>query len=429
MVSLKRFIWFGIVVLLSLTLSSCVKFLKLAEEVERLEGSYYLRSQLSSESKTNKNVLVFVWEKDDTGIVTITDVGRLRPGGSLALMVAPGDHYYVGALEDANGNEYYDPGERAWFYGNPSPVPFTNGKSDILEIDLSERITLSEEDRLAFSQERAGRSYLALKSGGQIPLVIGEIADLDDPKFSAEMGDKGLWEPVTFLNETGAGVYFLSEYDPDKIPVLFVHGTGGSPLNWKYIFEKLDNRRYQKWFYHYPSGLRIERISGMLNHIIQVLHRKHRFSEMNLVAHSMGGLVSRSFIIKNHLETANGYITKFVSISTPWNGHEAAALGVKHAPSVIPSWIDMQINSPFINDLFEKRLSDKVDYYLLFGFRGKDAMFLPSSNDGTVSLASQLDPRAQREAKMRFGFDRGHAEILVGGDVVETLESILNGDM
>jgi len=429
MVSLKRFIWLGIVVSLSLALSSCVKFLKLAEEVERIEGSYYLRCQMSSESKTNKNVLVFVWEKDDTGIVTVTDVGRLRPGGSLAFMVAPGDHYYVGALEDANGNEYYDSGERAWFYGDPSPVPFTNGKSDILEIDLSERITLSEEGRLAFSQARAGRSYLALESGSQVPLIIGEIADLDDPKFSEEMGDKGLWEPVTFLNETGAGVYFLSEYDPDKIPVLFVHGAGGSPRNWKYIFEKLDNRRYQKWFYHYPSGLRIERISDILNHIIQVLHRKYRFSEMNVVAHSMGGLVSRSFILKNHIETANGYITKFVSISTPWNGHEAAALGVKYAPSVIPSWIDMQFNSPFINDLFEKRLSDKVDYYLLFGFRAKNIEWLPFSNDSTVSLASQLDPRAQREAKVRFGFDRNHTGILVDGDVVETLESILNGDM
>ena len=36
MASLKRFIWFGIVVSLSLALSSCVKFLKLAEEVERV---------------------------------------------------------------------------------------------------------------------------------------------------------------------------------------------------------------------------------------------------------------------------------------------------------------------------------------------------------------------------------------------------------
>lgn len=427
--SLKRFIWLVSLVSLSLVLSSCMKFLKLSEEVKRIEHSYYLTGQLSSKSKTNQQIWVFVWEKNETGVISITDLGRLQPGGSFVFMVAPSDYYYVGALEDTNGNEYYDPGERIWFYGDPSPVPFTNSRSDILEIDFSEKIILSEEDRLAFSAARAGRSYLTLKSGGQVPILIGEITDLDDPKFSSKMGEKGLWEPASFLNETGLGVYFLSEYDPDKIPVLFVHGAGGSPQKFKHIFNKLDNRRYQMWFYHYPSGLRLETVSAVLNHIVQVLHREHRFSEINIVAHSMGGLVSRSFILKNYLDTANDYVTKFVSLSTPWNGHEAAALGVKYAPSVIPSWIDMQFNSPFINDLFEKRLSDKVDYYLLFGFRGKNLSWLPFSNDSTVSLASQLDPRAQREAEIRFGFDRDHTGILVDDDVVETLESILNGDI
>ena len=85
----------------------------------------------------------------------------------------------------------------------------------------------------------------------------------------------------------------------------------------------------------------------------------------------------------------------------------------------------MQLNSPFIEDVFSRKIGDKVDYYLLFGFHGKDALFLPPSNDGTVSLRSQLDPRAQRDAKMVFGFDKNHKAILADDSVVETIESIL----
>jgi hypothetical protein len=146
---------------------------------------------------------------------------------------------------------------------------------------------------------------------------------------------------------------------------------------------------------------------------------------MYVIAHSMGGLVSRSFIFKNRLEAGDSYITKFVSISTPWNGHKAAALGVNHAPTAIPSWHDMQINSPFIEEVLNRKIVDRVDYYLLFGFHGEDAFFLPTSNDGTVSLLSQLDPRAQRDAKMLFGFDKNHNAILSDDSVVETIESIL----
>lgn len=421
----KKVVWVCLVLMLSVGLVSCARFRTLKKEVVRLDESYYLGGELSPESETTKKVWVFVWEKHDNGMITVIDVDYLRSGGTFVFMLPPSDQYYVGALEDTNDNERYDPGERLWIHGDPGPVTFKDGRSGMLTIRLSEKITLSEEDQRALSQARAGRSYLDLKGIGQVPIFMGETADLSDPKFSAEMGEEGLWKPASFLNEIGLGVYFLSEYDPDKIPVLFVYGAGGSPQNWKHMFNSLSDRQYQKWFYHYPSGMRLERTSNALNKIIQTLHKKYRFSDLYVIAHSMGGLVSRSFIIKNRLEAGNRYITKFVSISTPWNGHEAAAFGVKRAPAVIPSWIDMQLNSAFIQDLFSHRIGDKLDYYLLFGFHGKGAAFLPASNDGTVSLASQLAPRAQQEAKMLFGFDKDHTEILHDDELVEMIADIL----
>jgi pimeloyl-ACP methyl ester carboxylesterase len=422
---MQKIIWLSFSIVLLVILISCGRFLSLKKEAERLEMSYYLTGELDAGSKTTKSVWVFVVEKQDTGIITITDVDRLRSGGTFVFMLPPSNRYYVGALEDSNDNQHYDPGERLWIHGDPGPVKFTNGKSSMLKIRLSKKVTISEEDQFALSKARAGRSYLSLKDGRQVPVFIGETADLGDPKFSAENGKKGLWEPASFLNEAGIGVYFLSKYDPGKIPVLFVYGAGGSPENWEYIFKKLDDRKYQKWFYHYPSGMRLEQTSRSLNYIIQSLHKKYRFSELYVVGYSMGGLISRSFIIKNRIEAGNSYIKKFVSISSSWGGHEAAALGVKHAPASIPSWHDMQMNSPFIEDLFSRNIGDKVDYYLIFGFHGKNVLFLPASNDGNVSMASQLDLRAQREAKMIFGFDKNHKSILADDSVLETIESIL----
>ena len=55
-----------------------------------------------------------------------------------------------------------------------------------------------------------------------------------------ENARRGLWQPVEFVRQVGAGVYFLEPYDPDKIPVLFVHGALGHPGDWDAIVAALD---------------------------------------------------------------------------------------------------------------------------------------------------------------------------------------------
>jgi pimeloyl-ACP methyl ester carboxylesterase len=68
--------------------------------------------------------------------------------------------------------------------------------------------------------------------------------------FSEEYGVKGYWEVIEFFKEVGCNVYFLEPYDPDKVPILFIHGASGSPRNWDYFFENVDRTRYQPWFYY-----------------------------------------------------------------------------------------------------------------------------------------------------------------------------------
>jgi hypothetical protein len=64
-------------------------------------------------------------------------------------------------------------------------------------------------------------------------------------------------------------------------------------------------------------------------------------------------------------------------------------IGVDHAPAVIPSWFDMIPNSPFQQALFQMPLSNHIEYYLFFSFKGGRNPFTNGNDDGTVSLVSQ----------------------------------------
>jgi hypothetical protein len=138
----------------------------------------------------------------------------------------------------------------------------------------------------------------------------------------------------------------------------------------------------------------------------------------------MGGLVAREFIIKNLYENNNDYIKLFISISTPWSGHEGAEKGVKRLPVFIPSWIDMQTNSRYIKNLYRKKIADKVDYYLFASYKGSKNL-LSEYNDGVVSVTSQLRLDAQDEANKVIGLNEDHVGILSSNEMIKRYNNIL----
>ncbi len=121
-------------------------------------------------------------------------------------------------------------------------------------------------------------------------LVFGELISFEDKKMDLEYGNIGYWQPLTFLQEVGARIYFMESYNPKKTPVLFLHGAVGTPLHFKDIAGRIDRKRYQPWLFYYPSGMPLEKISTALNIMVMDLHQLHRFEKLYVVAHSMGGL-------------------------------------------------------------------------------------------------------------------------------------------
>jgi pimeloyl-ACP methyl ester carboxylesterase len=264
---------------------------------------------------------------------------------------------------------------------------------------------------------KGARTAEEAATGWKIPTELGTIADLDDPKFSSERGSQGYWEPASYQMEMGTGIYFMEEFDPQRTPVLFIYGAAGSPQDWRTFIDRLDRKKYQAWFAHYPTGRRLDEMGGALNRGIVLLQAHYGFQKVHVIAHSMGGLVSRAAILKN-LESGNHHIGRFVTVSTPWGGQEFAESGVKRAPSVIPSWHDMVPGCDFQNKLFQQHLRGRVDHLLLYGYRSKRSLILPAENDGTVSVQSEIDPRAVKDAVEVIGFDEDHVTILSNNEVI-----------
>lgn len=412
-------------------LSGCGNFRRLAADLKVLDQQYRVFGVIENAGdwKVPVRAVVIEWDRD-SGRVYSGDRVDLPPGGAFAFSVKSPLRQYLLAYADTNRNDRYDKGEPLWMHvgkeKRPTAVIFNPSTRRTRVQGRLGNVTAPDglnEALLAYLDGRSVKESIT-RQGARIS--VGEVAKLEDPRFSAIRGEDGLWTPATMAVHTGFGLYFLAPYDPARTPVLFIHGAAGSPQDWRHAMENLDRRRYQAWFAFYPSGTRLESTAQVMNEGIELLHDRFGFQRLHVVAHSMGGLVARRVIEKNVLDDGNRYINTFITFSTPWEGHEAAGAGVRRAPSVVPSWRDMEQGSQFLNHLFDRRLKGKVDHHLFYGHKAKRSLMLPAENDGSVSVASQLRPEAKADAASVQGYDEDHVSILSAPAPLKRGEKILN---
>jgi pimeloyl-ACP methyl ester carboxylesterase len=332
-----------------------------------------------------------------------------------------GHTYSVAAFTDLNGNGTYDGGEPAQIVRNIRPTPFAeaSNRASIVTLTLTTSNALPRGQKIVLPRENP-------KLGEALPVSIGQIANLDDPKFSVEVGETSMWQPYKFIEEEGFGIYFLEPFSPNKIPVLFVYGIGGSPQDWRTIFQKMDRKKYQVWFYQYPSGFHLDKSANALANSLVLLKQRYSFNQMAVLAHSMGGLVSRGAIQRAANLAKTNFVTHFISISTPWGGHELAQRGVKYMNYPVPSWQDMVPGSAYQKEILSKPLPEGTRYDLIFSYKSSSGFGLPDENDGVVSVQSQLVPQVQREAASVFGLHEEHKEILNSPVTLRHIEELLS---
>jgi pimeloyl-ACP methyl ester carboxylesterase len=271
------------------------------------------------------------------------------------------------------------------------------------------------------------------------------------------LGLMGGFRSSRYMDKTG--LYFLQPYDPDRIPVVFVHGLFSSPFDWVQTINGLQadpeiRKHYQFWVFGYPTGNPILysalRLREELARVDQ-LYPNHR--PYVVIGHSMGGILthaqvttltramwekalgetaksifrqnsSDSLIIRAITFQANPRIKRVVFICTPHRGADMASGGLgRFAISLItlPATLTTTLNDSLTSgDLVQltgssKRLPNSVwglkpsnpglpvlngarmtvPYHSIIGDRGKGDS--PNSSDGVVAYWSSHLDGAQSE--------------------------------
>jgi len=246
------------------------------------------------------------------------------------MLSAPGE-YCVFAFEDRNRDFIHQKEEPASFCQPDRKLTLSAGQ----QVE-GLRISLAEDSRTELDSAVDLSSPAAAITLDNVTVSFGETTNIDDPRFTQANASMGLWEPWRFLQQVGTGIYATDSFDPKKTPVLFVHGLSGHPGQWKYMVDHLDRDHFQPWLFFYPSGVRLSLISDGLYRIVETMRARYGFTEMLVVAHSMGGLVAREYVNILVRQGSAVEVPLLVTISTPWGGHEATEMGVKYAPAVVP---------------------------------------------------------------------------------------------
>ena len=266
------------------------------------------------------------------------------------------------------------------------------------------------------------------------------------------VGLMGALRSSHYMEKTG--LYFLQPYDPDRIPIVFVHGLMSTPFTWVQTINGLQadpeiRKHYQFWVFGYPTGNPILYSALRLREEltkVDKLYPNHR--PYVLIGHSMGGLLSHmqvatvtraaweeelgdtaknifarsssdSLIVRALTFRANPRIKRVIFVCTPHRGSEMASSGIGKfgislitLPLTLSTTMKDSITSAELVQITgsSKRLPNSVSglkpanpalkvvndssiispYHSIIGDRGKGDS--PNSTDGVVPYwSSHLD--------------------------------------
>ena len=380
------------------------------EQAGIIDNAGTIKGSVINRSNKKGPLIIVILQKDAEFLKKKTKL-RAAEDGSFKITVLP-DAYMLAAYVDSNENSKYDPGEAGRFYSDASVVQIS--EKQVIELSA---ITIVGPPKVI------PNNLKLVSAEKKIVKNIGKVTTLNDSTFRSENYSMGMWKPLDFIEQVGGGLFLLSPYDKSKTPVLFVHGIGGGPTDFSDLIATLDKKRFQPMVLYYPSGLRLNIISDYLSKSVSDLQTKYRFKKMIVVAHSMGGLVSRSFL-KKYFERypKNAEVIQlYITINSPMQGISSLS-AIDYYPLVIPVWRDLVPDSPFIQDIHQWRLPKSIKYHMVFSYKqGKD-------NDGVVSIHSQLPYNLQSESNRLYGFNTNHIGPLHDEKLLAIIKAIIQQD-
>ena len=237
---------------------------------------------------------------------------------------------------------------------------------------------------------------LAYFLSNQMYLVVGTVGVFDPAK---------LLEKLPGRNRPAVGLYMAQPYDPNKIPVIMVHGLFSSPMTWVEMFNTLRSdpeicEKYQFWFYLYPSGQPFWVSAAHLRSELKTMRETvdpHRaepaLDQMVLVGHSMGGLISMLQTIDSGNE-----IWQLVS-DTPFEQLQ----GENEIKETVRDWF-----------FFEANPSIKHVVTIATPFRGSKY-----SNDTTQWLVRAVSKMPEQLTKVLTNFAQEQRDLINNGSLLD----------
>ena len=191
-----------------------------------------------------------------------------------------------------------------------------------------------------------------------------------------------------YMNDIG--LHRITPFDPDKIPVVLIHGFKDNQSSWVKLINQLQSDpeiryRYQFWTFTYPTGIpvlysamRLREQLNLMKDLYDPMGTNPNLNKMVLVGHSMGGIIARllssnsnnSFSswlphqsLKNRKSSkfrnlankmfefeAQKFIGRTIFIATPHRGSELASSGIgKFFNTIIQ--VPLEIQNSFISTL------------------------------------------------------------------------------
>jgi pimeloyl-ACP methyl ester carboxylesterase len=259
----------------------------------------------------------------------------------------------------------------------------------------------------------------------------------------------------------------LQRFDPNRTPVIFVHGLQETPASWAPMINSLRDdpairKRYQFWFYSYPSGYPYPYAAALFRRELDGVKRAFpNHKRVILIGHSMGGMICRLMmtdagtrIWRDYFSTPPAQtplasetrkrveeiflfnhrpdVERVIFISTPHRGSKMASgwlgrfgAGLVHTPRLfdpiyaavkpllitdpavrplnrMPNSVDtLEPNDRFVRSVNKLPLAPGIPYHSIMGDRGRGDT--PNSSDGIVPYWSSHLDHAQSELIVHSG--------------------------
>jgi len=301
---------------------------------------------------------------------------------------------------------------------------------------------------------RPAKQPTATVEGKVRPLTVNFSAPISYYQPPANLLFVGLMAALRSAHyEKKTGLYFLQPYDPDRIPVVFVHGLISTPFDWVQTINGLQadpelRKRYQFWVFAYPTGNPVLYSALRLREElakVDKLYPNHK--DYVLVGHSMGGLLSQAqvtsvtrtdwektlgapamqlfatlspadLVAKATTFKANSRIKRVVFICTPHRGSKMASGGIGQLaiklislPVDLETTMKSEVPEETLRKINNGRLPNSVSnlkptapylavlnkesihapYHSIIGNRGKPGPLVDSSDGVVPYWSSHLD--------------------------------------